>query len=652
VLFALVALMADGRPLRAQASVTQFIATVEAAITSLESTLPQANQPLILGGQNIFAQGLVVRNQTPTALVDYTDGLKAVSVQRLEFNPGVTTINNPTAVANLDPMVRRLRQLGMQLAINPEFNNGELTINSFQDFVNAAMKTYPALAARYQPDIFVIVHEPTTQAARMGITTTPADWTAFIQAVEPLIRAASPHTKMGAGDCSHCNEGPFNEAFSSLPTCSASKNAAGCLDYITLDIYDYTTLPEDEGFAQTGLASGKSVYIEETFAPHYLPSGVPAGYQSNPEGAEDYSPIGSVDIIFEPMDEAWLQAMAQFSEANGMNAMTVFTTQAFFLYTSISAGQPDKATDPAYLAMLTPVVQEASAALTGTATSYRTIIQQKGIKTATSINNASYATLASNFDPSCGSDGNPCNADSTVSPDMLVSVFGENLATQNAVDATYPTTLGGTKVTLVDSSNTTFAVPLYSVATGQVNFVIPSTVATGPATLTITSGDGIQTTSVVLVDPVAPGIYTSLANGKGAAAALAICSGTCSGWTNKMGNGQFWQYTFVSGCSAGNCATPLKWGAGDSLVIELYGTGIRHRSADSAVSASINGQSLQVQFSGAQGSDTGLDQINVSIPQSLQGAGVVNLTISVQDSGAFLAPGITKQALPVQLDLQ
>ncbi|HLY17055.1 MAG TPA: hypothetical protein VKR61_07510 [Bryobacteraceae bacterium] len=649
MVFSLLVLGIAVQPLSAQQTVTQFISTVEAAISSLESSLTPSTQPLILGGQNILGQGLIVPNQTPSTMIDYTDGLKASSVQRLEFNPGVTTINNSTAVANLDAMVRHLRQLGMQLAINPEFNAGEIKVNTFQDFQNTAIQTYPALAARYHPDNFVIVHEPTTQAARMQITTTPQDWVNFITAVEPLIKKASPHTQVGAGDCSHCNELSFNQAFSAMPTCNATNLNSGCLDFITMDIYDYTQLSEDEGFAQNGHAGGKAVYMEETFAPHYLPNGLPAGYQSNPQGVEYYSPIGSCDVVFEQMDQDWLTGMAEFSQSYGMTAMTVFTTQAFFLYTATPT--PDKATDPAYLSLMLPAIKQPGATLTSTATFNQTLVQQRGIKTATSINNASYSTLPSNFNPTCGTADNPCNADSTVAADMLVSVFGTDLATKTLVDSTFPTTLGGTTANLVDSANNSFAAPLYLVSPYQVNCLVPSNAANGPATLTITSGDGAVSTSIVLIDPVAPGLYTSYANGQGPAAAIAVCYGTCSGWPNSSGNQHFWQYTFVAGCTSGSCAVPLQWGANDVVAIELYGTGIRHNSAGS-VSANINGQSLKVDFAAAQGTDTGLDQINVEIPNSLHGAGTVNLTVSIQDANAFLAPGITKQTLPVQLNFQ
>jgi len=57
---------------------------------------------------------------------------------------------------------------------------------------------------------------------------------------------------------------------------------------------------------------------------------------------------------------------------------------------------------------------------------------------------------------------------------------------------------------------------------------------------------------------------------------------------------------------------------------------------------------LPVQYAGAQGTDLGLDQINVLIPQSLNGAGQVSLTVTAQDTVNNI--GVTSNA--VSLDLQ
>ena len=122
-----------------------------------------------------------------------------------------------------------------------------------------------------------------------------------------------------------------------------------------------------------------------------------------------------------------------------------------------------------------------------------------------SVSNASYATLPGPYTVGCGPATLPCNPNSTVAPDSLVSAFGTDLATGQAVAGSpdYPTRLGGTSVTLVDSSDASYAVPLVSVASGQVNYMVPPGVQTGPASLTLTSGDGTVSRGIVLVAPVA-----------------------------------------------------------------------------------------------------------------------------------------------------
>jgi uncharacterized protein (TIGR03437 family) len=638
---ALVATVVAGSPLVAQQSATTFIDGVINTINLLTSDLPKGTQPFIFGGNDIFAYGLSAKNWPPALQINYADGMKAAGVQRLEFNPSVTSINDSTIVANVDALVQHTRQLGMLLAINPEFNVGEFNVTTFSDFTTMAMQTYPALAARYHPDNFVIVHEPTTQTARMGITATPAEWVTFIEAVEPLIKAASPHTRVGAGDCSHCNEDSYFAAFVVIPTCTSSNITSGCLDFMTMDLYSDSSadFAEDTGWAQTAHNNNKPIYMEETFAPHDLGSIPPGGVQSNPQGAEAYSLIGTSDIVFATMDQDWLLGIAEFDMSNGLTGMTTFTTQTFMLY--VSAPVPlDESTNPTYLRELATAIAPTSggAQLTTTGAAYAQEVQQFGIKTATSVSNASYATLPTVFNPTCGTANNPCNPNSSVAPDMIVSAFGADLANQSGMQSTWPTTVGGTSATLVDTTNTSFAVPIYSVSPTQVNYLVPSNAAAGPANLTITSGDGTVTTGVVLVAPVAPGLYTANANGQGAAAAIAVCAGVCSGWPNQMSNGQFWQYTYVPGCTSATCAAPISWGANDAVVIELYGTGVRHVASPSNITATValgtgssaSTTSVPVQFAGAQGTDTGLDQINVSIPQSLNGAGQVTISLAAQ----------------------
>jgi uncharacterized protein (TIGR03437 family) len=123
------------------------------------------------------------------------------------------------------------------------------------------------------------------------------------------------------------------------------------------------------------------------------------------------------------------------------------------------------------------------------------------------------------------------------------------------------------------------------------------------------------------VQAVMPGVYTASANGLGAAAAIAVCAGTCAGWPGPPVNGQFFQPT----------SQPISVASGDTVVVELYGTGIRHLAALSAISAQINGQDVPVGFAGAQGQYTGLDQINIGLSPNLAGSSPVNVVVTLQD---------------------
>ena len=82
-------------------------------------------------------------------------------------------------------------------------------------------------------------------------------------------------------------------------------------------------------------------------------------------------------------------------------------------------------------------------------------------------------------------------------------------------------------------------------------------------------------------------------------------------------------------------AVPIDPGAAsDQLFLVAYGTGMRYRSALSAVTATIGGTNADVSFAGAQGSFTGLDQLNIAIPCSLAGRANVDVVVRVAGKSA------------------
>jgi uncharacterized protein (TIGR03437 family) len=71
-------------------------------------------------------------------------------------------------------------------------------------------------------------------------------------------------------------------------------------------------------------------------------------------------------------------------------------------------------------------------------------------------------------------------------------------------------------------------------------------------------------------------------------------------------------------------------GANDVVVLVLYGTGLRGRTSLNQVTATIGGAAAPVAYAGPQGQFPGLDQINVTVPRSLIGRGLVDVVVTVE----------------------
>jgi uncharacterized protein (TIGR03437 family) len=99
--------------------------------------------------------------------------------------------------------------------------------------------------------------------------------------------------------------------------------------------------------------------------------------------------------------------------------------------------------------------------------------------------------------------------------------------------------------------------------------------------------------------------------------------------------------------SSGNTFTPNPIslsGAGNQVYLVLYGTGIRHAAS---VTATIAGVSIPIAYAGAQGTNAGLDQINLGpLPVSLAGAGLVNLIITADGQAANTVTNHHRMNLP------
>lgn len=190
-------------------------------------------------------------------------------------------------------------------------------------------------------------------------------------------------------------------------------------------------------------------------------------------------------------------------------------------------------------------------------------------------------------------------------PNSVAAAFGTKLATAtvSSTATPLPFSLDGTTVYVNGAP-----ARLFFVSTGQVNYLMPEGTAAGPTQIVIVAKDGSVSRGLVNVTPSAPGIFTRLANGLGAPAAVAGTDGT--NFPTSMSNTD---------------GSPVAIDAGS--FVSIFGTGFRYASGVMAMS--IGGTAVTPLGFAAQSQFAGVDQANVQIPASLAGRGDVDLTLTV-----------------------
>lgn len=221
------------------------------------------------------------------------------------------------------------------------------------------------------------------------------------------------------------------------------------------------------------------------------------------------------------------------------------------------------------------------------------------------------------------------NWSSTSAPDEIASVFGMT-GLSGDTPATLPlgTSLGGVQVNITDSAGVVRPALLYGVfaSAGQINFLIPGGTAAGLGLVTITLPGGGTVTMWIDVAAIAPGVFTANATGHGPYAGQVV-------YVHADGSQNVVNAAASISGSSDFGPNPIQLGGpGDQVYLVLYGTGLRHGGS---LTATVNGTNVPVAFFGAQGSDAGLDQINLGpLPASLAGAGIVNLILTADGQAA------------------
>lgn len=225
----------------------------------------------------------------------------------------------------------------------------------------------------------------------------------------------------------------------------------------------------------------------------------------------------------------------------------------------------------------------------------------------------------------------------TLAQNSIAAAFGTQLATATQVATTQPlpTTLAGTTVTVG-------GVPaqLFFVSSGQINYLIPPNTPAGDAQVVVTStadnGDQVISRGPIKIATASPAVFTANANGTGVPAAV-------TGRVNA--NNQFVFDTnppFEPDPVTPGVFIPAPIDVGTDArpaFLILFGTGLRN-AAPNTVRAVIGGVDVPVTAAEAPGF-TGLDQVNLQIPTSLSGRGLVDVTL--------VAGGVSSNAVKVNL---
>jgi uncharacterized protein (TIGR03437 family) len=212
-----------------------------------------------------------------------------------------------------------------------------------------------------------------------------------------------------------------------------------------------------------------------------------------------------------------------------------------------------------------------------------------------------------------------------LAPGGIAAAFGTRLTEQTAMAERQPLPfeIGQLGVRLLDSQQQPFSAPLFFVSPSQINFLVPDQIATGQAQLFLTSGDEVIAQGEIMISNTAPALFTYSGNGKGIPAALTTADGeSYTALMNLDGTPR--------AITPGNVHRPQ--------YLLLFGTGFRYAYN---VKIKLGGVTLKPLYSGAQGSLSGLDQINLELPPDLK-PGLLELLV--------ISDGNTSNPVQVQIN--
>lgn len=211
-----------------------------------------------------------------------------------------------------------------------------------------------------------------------------------------------------------------------------------------------------------------------------------------------------------------------------------------------------------------------------------------------------------------------------LAPESLVSAWGTNFSSWPLSSDSGPVMeLNGTVVKVKDGACVERIAPVFFVSPTQVSYLVPPGSVSGAGTVSIYNADGGQAISAVKIGKVAPALFTANGTGSGPAAMSVLRIGS----TGKTEYENPLRFDFGRNAYV---AMPIEIARpGEQVFLQLFGTGLRFRSSLTNVKATVGGVPVEVTFVGSQQDWPGVDQVNLRLPPSLAGRGLVEVRLVV-----------------------
>lgn len=300
----------------------QYFNYMNAELDKLVVSCPSSTtQPISFSIWLFFAHEAVIEKMPLETLINSVDAFAEAGISRIDINMGFFPwLDNRTEVIEkYDKLIAHIRAKNLELNINPQFSSHYHEVENYADFKQKALSLYQQLAERYQPERFIVLHEPTTMNEWMKLNISPQQWAEFAKEASLIVKQASSKTKTGAGFLTMVEK--EKDYFDELVKLYE-------LDLITLDIYHLKGLELASEIAEISGQNNKTVYIEETGRPNfYVPR---IGKKAS---LTQISQAGIGALEFQEVDIKWLQAMACFATSHNLEAVTPAWPQPLFKYT-------------------------------------------------------------------------------------------------------------------------------------------------------------------------------------------------------------------------------------------------------------------------------------------------------------------------------